>query len=477
MFTKYLVIIFLASLLASIQAYPVPVRLQDDPTPTETAIPTETPTPTDTLTPTDTPIPTDTPTSLPTETPTLTPTGTPTPTSTPTGPWPGSPPCQVHDNNVFHGLWNNDLGCHYDHEHGQNPFTPEVATAFPGFDLQALLGGVQIGHTNPSSEMENTMKHGGFKWNVQLSHPQGCAGFESAAAGVNGSVIQYHNFGDYSMELEASVHTAVALLRLCKSTNPTDYGYIYTTQFESYGEVCVPYQGTTFVYPYYSVPVYNCSFGQYLAVNCIDAIPPTVSQCRTGLAQAQTVDSLSTWTSKVTGPGATQPGARPASSSLFRLLFRARDIYQNFDWNDQSYPFTLIWLCTSDGGLTYNPAACRYNNSTTQVHEIAGAIPTAWDNLAGFDTNPTVGRITAQGYTNRFGVLNTACTTPGVDCHPIKLVNAFTGTYGSVLVFTPGKGTNIVSYLPKRDIYFCNGQICNEGDVGATPSGWIGASN
>ena len=34
-------------------------------------------------------------------------------------------------------------GCHYDHEHGQNPFTPEVAATFPGFDLRALLGGVR----------------------------------------------------------------------------------------------------------------------------------------------------------------------------------------------------------------------------------------------------------------------------------------------------------------------------------------------
>jgi hypothetical protein len=45
------------------------------------------------------------------------------------------------------------------------------------------------------------------------------------------------------------------------------------------------------------------------------------------------------------------------------------------------------------------------------------------------------------------------------------------------LVFTPGKGTNIVSYLPERDIYFCAGVPCSETTAGAVPSGWIGTEN
>ena len=45
---------------------------------------------------------------------------------------------------MFHSLWDSDRGCHYDHEHGQNPFTPEVAATFPGFDLRELIGGVGV---------------------------------------------------------------------------------------------------------------------------------------------------------------------------------------------------------------------------------------------------------------------------------------------------------------------------------------------
>jgi hypothetical protein len=51
------------------------------------------------------------------------------------------------------------------------------------------------------------------------------------------------------------------------------------------------------------------------------------------------------------------------------------------------------------------------------------------------------------------------------------------GKYGSLLVYTAGKGTNIVPYLPERDIYFCGSSPCTEGSPGAVPSGWIGAEN
>src|SRR5215211_7556544 len=69
-------------------------------------------------------------------------------------PYPEAPLCpdsvEAHDNSLFHTLWDSTRDCHYDHEHGQNPFTSEVAATFPGFDLITLLGGVGVGHTNPS---------------------------------------------------------------------------------------------------------------------------------------------------------------------------------------------------------------------------------------------------------------------------------------------------------------------------------------
>lgn len=428
-------------------------------------VPKVTITPTITVTATVSPTSTIEPTA--TVTPTVPPTSTPVVMVTP---YPGAPLCAAHSNDVFHTLWDNS-GCHYDHEHGEYPFTQAITDTFPGFNLKELLGNVEIGHTNPSSPMENTHKHGGFKWNVQLLHPRGCAGFEGAATGVNGSVIQFHGFGDYSIEAEARIHSTVALFRQCKVGNPTDYGYVFINQLQDYGQRITPYQGTILPYPNQPTPPFPSAHGPYLSFNCIDLVAPHVAQCRNSLSQALGSSSSSNWTSKVAGAGHSDTPA------TFRLLWRVRDTYQNFDWNDQIYPFTFVWLCTADGGSTYAPAGCKYNNTTTQVHEIAGVIPTSWDNLSGFDTNPTVGRITADGFLDSEGQVDTVCTEAGGECYPIKLINAFAGTYGSVLVFTPGKGTNIVPYLPERDIYFCTGLPCAEADTGAQPSGWLGQEN
>ena len=388
------------------------------------------------------------------------------------GPYPDAPLCPTHDPMAWHGLWDSARGCHYDHEHGTSPFTSEVAATFPGFDLRALLCGLEVGSCLPSGPTEHSDKHGGFKWNVQLRHPEGCAGLEGAPIGVDGSVIQVHGFGNYAMELEASIHSVVALFRQCTTSNPNDYGYVFVSQHVSYGQVISPYQGDLLSYPYYSVPSYDTPRGPYLSVDCIgQKLPGQRGSCRDSLAQARMFDANSIWTSKPTGLG-----PRPATSSLLQVLWRSRDTYQEFDWNDQSYPYSFLWLCSVDGS-SYIQEGCRYNNSTTQVHEIAGTIPASWDNLAGFDTDPRPGRITAQGYVTHFGELNTACTTAGANCEPIKMVQAFVGQYGSALVYTPDKGTNIVPYLPERDIYFCAGAPCNETSPGAVPSGWIGAEN
>ena len=381
--------------------------------------------------------------------------------------FPEAPLCPTHDPTQWHGLWDSVRGCHYDHEHGTFPFAPEVATAFPGFDLRALLCGVEIGHCVPSSPMEPTHKHGGFKWNVLLGHPHGCEGHEGSPIGVDASVIEYHAFGDYSIEMGARMHSAVALMRQCRVENPSDYGYVFIDQHVDYGQRVSPYQGVMLPYPDNPSPAYESSFAPYFTVDCISC----GSKTDTRQAILDTNENASsTWTSdpkKLVGAG----------SHLFEILFRVRDTYQVLDRSDLVYPFTFVWLCSDDGGSTYAAQpGCRYNNSTTTVHEVNGTIPAGWDNLAGFDTNPAVGRITAQGYVTHSGQLNLACAAPGMDCHPIKLVNAFVGYYGSFLLaakedqFTPVGD-------PERDIYFCAGLPCSETSPGAVSSGWIGAEN
>jgi len=393
--------------------------------------------------------------------------------------YPDAPLCPdtgtEHDLGKFHTLWDGTRGCHYDHEHGKNPFTPAMQALFPGFDLHALLGGVEIGHTNPSSSMENTMKHGGLKWQVGRT-PQGCVGgFEGARYCVAAYAIQYHSFGDYSAELEGRIHSTAALLKVCNPAAPSDCGYMYVVQFQDYGQRISGYQGDLLPYPDTPSPSYQTALGPYLSVNCVGVKAAGLL----GSCQQATLEQIrnlnqntnSIWTSK---------GGRtaPSGSTRFKLLFIVRDTYQVVQWNDDgsipSYPFTFLYVC---GGATYDPVGCRYNNSTSTIHEVAGVVPANWDG-ASFDQDARPRRVTAEGYVTRFGRWNPACTEPRVeaDCFPIKMVGMYVGSYGSELsrskVSNPTPGNT-----PERDIYFCRGIPCKETDPGAVPSGWIGSGN
>jgi hypothetical protein len=373
---------------------------------------------------------------------------------------------------MYHTLWNEAQQCYYDHEHGENPFIPAVANIFPGLNLLSLLGNVQIGHTNPSGPMENTLKHGGFKWQVQTTTPNGCAlGFESAEVAVNAIAMQYHAFGDYSIEFESRIHSALALMRQCKPDS-NDFGYVYTVQHVDYGQRVSGYQGDIVPFGDNPVPAYEGGLAPYFTLDCIGrASPPcgryaTYEQYRSANGNAST-----TWTSK------SPQRISPSGSPLFTLLFRARDTFQILDWNDADHTPMFLWMCSGDGGVTYNGRTnCRHNNTTTRVHEVAGTIPSGWDNLIGFDTDPRIGRISANGYTTRFGIRNPSCIAAGPDCHPIRLINAYVGRYGSLLI--PDKVPAFsVDTLPERDIYFCNGRFCTDRDTGAVPAGWVGQSN
>jgi len=445
-------------------------------TPTHTSTATATIVVEDTLTPTVTPSATPIVTVTSIVTSTSEATVTPTPNSV-VEPYPEAPLCPdsglLHNYIEFHTIWDSMRGCHYDHEHGTNPFTPEMDAILPG--IESFLGGVQIGSTNPSSPIENVLKHGGEKWDAIISNPHGClAGFEGAEWCVKAAAIQYHNFGNYAVEFNARIHSAEGFLLVCDPANPSDCGTLYTSQLEDYGQRVTPYQGTVLPYPDNFFPEYVSPRGPYFTIDCVYL---ELTGCRSTLSfiRDRNLNTNSIWTSKPTGfPG--EP--RPASSTILKLLFRVRDTYQVLDSRDLVYPFTFPFVCSSDGGVTYNPIGCKYNNSTTAIHEVSGIIPASWDNLVDFDTNPEVGRITAEGYTDRFGtlVLPLDCTIPSDDCFPIKMENMFIGSYGDFLTLIKTSNTTITSN-PPRNIYFCGGVVCAETAPGAIASGWIGPEN
>jgi hypothetical protein len=221
--------------------------------------------------------------------------------------------------------------------------------------------------------MENTHKHPGFKWQVDTAAPHGCElGFEGGTVAIDAYSILYHAFGVNAIEFESRFHSQVALLRQCKPDNVGDKGYVFVDQHGDYGQVVIPYQGTVMPYPNAPSPGYVSRLGPYFTDDCVGP----VAQCRSSLQliRDRNLNVNSTWTSK------NAHRVAPSGSTLIAILFRVRDGYQVFDWNDQEYPFTYRFVC---GNAVYNPIGCRWNNTTTTVHEVQVAIPASWDNLAG----------------------------------------------------------------------------------------------
>jgi hypothetical protein len=419
-------------------------------------------TPTPTLkpsrTPTEQPISTSTPVPptasatliAATVTPPSFPSASPTAVSGVSAPFPSAPLCAdsgaLHDVTQFHTLWDGLRGCHFDHEHGADPFTAEVAAAFPGWGLVGLLGGVEVGHTNPSSPAENTSKHGGMKWQVTLGNT--CvSGFEGAQWCIAAAVIQYHAFGNLAIELNARIHSTVALLKICDPANLGDCGYLYAVSHQDYGQRVAPYQNTVLPYPDNPLPAYNAGLGPYWSLDCFGLGLPN---CRASVEQVRSLNLNvnSTITSK---------GGRTGAQDFFNLLLRVRDNYQLLDSADLTHPFTFAYVC---GGAVYAPLGCRWNNSTATVHEAGGVVPAWWDGQP-WDTDARAGRVSGSGE---------------IDGLPFIAVNLFVGRYGSEL--SAGKVSNPTpANTPERDIYFCGPVVCYETDFGAVPSGWIGPNN
>lgn len=350
-------------------------------------------------------------------------------------PYPTAPLCAEHDPTAWHGPWNSELGCHYDHEHGQDP-TQFVSP----FDIPAYLGGTWIGSAYPTSPAEMTVKHGGFKWFVVADNPNGCtAGFEGAANCVKSAAVQVHEFGDLSIEL-VRVHTVTVFEQIC--TPAGDCGWLFAVAHVDYGQRIAPYQGNVIPFADNPQPPYASQFGPYWSVDT-----------RPGLTSAAW-RLLGYPSNNVVSNKPTGPGARPAEPILVRILWRTRDAENVYD-NGQ-----LASLC--DPAIT-----CKYNNSTANLHELGGEVPAAWDGDE-YDGDPR------SGFVSRTGML---------DGLPFQVLGAPVGKFGSQMVV--GKPTNPNPQTnPDRDICWSPGGkgrpaagtvVSCDLDY-AVPSGWLSAN-
>jgi hypothetical protein len=365
-------------------------------------------------------------------------------------PYPSAPACEVHDNLTYHGLWNETLGCHYDHEHGDNP--SQIASLF-GVNYTAYT------ITNLSypwqTEGENINKHGGYKWTVRATNEDPCIPGEYGINGTDGFAVQFHGKGD-AHEFEHRVHSDFIIVRVCDGTNS---GILVTGGWQDYGQHESPYQGVILNLPDQPVPAFPSALSPYNTLHCFND-----DGLSTDCGTKASTTSPTTWVSR--------PQAALFGNVLTQLLWRSRDTYQIVNGSTRLTMPTYRYVC---GNTIYNPIGCKANSTTGTIHQIWGEIPAEWDMLDGVPD----GLVTYSGYTDRWGNLVFGCET-GLDCIPLVLqgipIGGFSTTFDNqVNAFTPAA-------LPDRDICFKtskNGTVVQVGcdTSGAIPSGWIGSGN
>lgn len=298
----------------------------------------------------------------------------------PIAPFAAAPACPTHDPRAFHGLWDAKRGCHYDHEHHDNP--REVDSVF-GTSWFAKTGGEvsypwQTFHQHSGgTTLENDAKHNGYKWLVRKgmpcvsAHSDGCVtDFRAqihAVAGAMDAVARYHSF-----TFEA---------RGCLKANPDRCGIIRTGGW-------------------------------------IDTGPLLVDDKRVVLP-TDPPDLRDIGNRRMHGSPASGGGQRVFMTwYMHNVAWSGLAIMtpRTFGPIDPANPSQQLFHCD----LT-NPK-CKQNGSTLQAHVLEFVVPARLDPDGD-------GRVTYRGYSDRYGNLVEGCTAVGLDCVPYELIDMPVGHF------------------------------------------------
>jgi hypothetical protein len=372
-------------------------------------------------------------------------------------PYASAPLCSTHDATKWHGLWDSARGCHYDHEHGDDP---SLADSYFG-PAGAQWGGQAISYPFATSDMENTHKHGGYKYSVKMPnyHPWPACGVNSdvdnSATGNNcivASRIEYHIVGG-TMDTLARVHSYYMEAYVCKYPAYTDCGIIRIGGHADFAELKAPHYSTRIVRPGGMVDFGNGLMMDYAPDGpdlpatsgepYVFMIPFSDSELAERLAHPPTTPNatMDQWSMQDLNDCEPKPAGDPCHNKFARFLAQVGDA-----WNllDTQNPNNLRWICKGQPG-------CQYNGSLKGVNEIGFLVLQAWQSSGN-------GFVTMQGFTDRWGNPRTdgACTSASVDCVPLSLEHAPVGYAGSRM----DNGCECVVY--EYDTYFNN-----------QPSNWI----
>lgn len=402
-----------------------------------------------------TPVPTATNTTVPTNTPA--PTNQPTATSTPNAPiepFISAPVCpdSSHNDRNWHGIWNEQLGCHFGHTHRNDPHELDDIFGTEFYDWaggeisypwQTFTGaGDGHEHPGPESAMENQGKHNGYSWLTVRDFP--------CAANIPGILNGAQNcITDARLQFHAHLTQVDALVRfhsvwleaiVCNVgvSGPENCGIYRGGGHLDLGRLNLP-RGTC-----YQLPNDPSLF-------CNDGLAPEREPYRIHTPCDNPVFGLDSWQSE---------GNDTYVITDTLALSVGYGVHFDDPWGCTNPEMQGNPLLPENVALTdficYGESGCNFNSSEMALFRLWVRIPDGFDGSQ-FDTDPREGYFSYSGYTDRYGVPVTGCTEPGLDCVPIEAVGVPVGT-------SRLRANNLI-LNQDFDYHICNGAICDEPDA------------
>lgn len=168
----------------------------------------------------------------------IAPTPTPTPIAgIPGEPYVGAPECMVHDPNAWHGVWDAELGCYYDHTHGDDP---HVLDGLFGTQAYEWMGG-DVSYpwqTFSAAGLENNLKHSGYIWVVRTPEEIGTC-FSDNSDGCFMAFRSLVHFLGSDADAKVRYHSIWTEALVCDENNPTVCGVVRHGGWQDTGDLYV----------------------------------------------------------------------------------------------------------------------------------------------------------------------------------------------------------------------------------------------
>jgi hypothetical protein len=310
-----------------------------------------------------------------------------------TAPYQGAPLCASHDNRAWHSLWNAEQGCHYDHQHGDNP---RALDDLFGTSLFDLMGGT-ISHpwqTFSDAGVENDLKHAGYFWHVKRDLP--CPQATVSAPGCLTAfrlLVHQHPSG---RDVPVRFHSA------------TFEGQVRNVATGAIGYIQIPGMWVDFGHL-----VFNGSLALGIDVGA-SAEPGRHRQHSSG-------GTNGIWYGATKATHVADAQGRIARGFL-SISTSVHDLWDSTEAHD--FGNFLDYACTRQFGISPTDTRCRSNGTQLRPHLIV--VNGHAGRLALPVVDPDGNRIINwTGYFDRYGVPQQAgvCGTASLDCVPVSIQN------------------------------------------------------